>query len=200
MTVEACGGAVLYLHGFRSSPQSAKGRVLRAAAAERGLAFDAPDLNCDPFEAVERALSAYEQLKPCGSVGVVGSSLGGFYAACVAKRTGSRAVLINPAVRPWLVVGQYLGEQTIYGTNRTVSVREDFADMLRELAAGDLPDPRRVMTLLATGDELLDWREAAVLYSHSPSIVIDGSDHQVSEFDEYVGRVCAFLSENFESL
>lgn len=193
-------GAILYLHGFRSSPKSAKGRVLRAAALGCGMAFDAPDLNCDPFEAVERALGAYEALKVHGTVGVVGSSLGGFYAACVAKRTGARAVLINPAVRPWEVVKNYLGEQTIYGTDRTLFVREEFADMLQELAVGGFPDPGRVLTLLATGDELLDWHEAAELYAQCPSIVIEGSDHQISEFEEYVGRVCAFLSENFDSL
>mgnify|MGYP002237898987 CR=1 FL=1 len=42
---------VVYLHGFRSSPASAKGRELAAAAAEWNADFSAPDLNLSPREA-----------------------------------------------------------------------------------------------------------------------------------------------------
>lgn len=73
---------VVYLHGFRSSPASAKGRELAAAAAEWNADFSAPDLNLSPREAdalVGSLLSPLSaQARRCTLL--VGSSLGGFYA------------------------------------------------------------------------------------------------------------------------
>lgn len=42
--------SILYLHGFLSSPESNKVRVLRAAAPD-GVRVFAPDLNVPPLEA-----------------------------------------------------------------------------------------------------------------------------------------------------
>ena len=42
--------SILYLHGFLSSPESNKVRVLRAAAPD-GVRVFAPDLNAPPLEA-----------------------------------------------------------------------------------------------------------------------------------------------------
>ena len=71
---------VVYLHGFRSSPASAKGRELAAAAAEWNAGFSAPDLNLSPREAdalVGSLLSPLSaQARRCTLL--VGSSLGGF--------------------------------------------------------------------------------------------------------------------------
>ena len=50
-----------------------------------------------------------------------------------------------------------------------------------------------MLLVLATGDELLDWREAAALYAASPSIVVDGSDHGMSDFEEHAEVVLRFL-------
>ena len=45
---------------------------------------------------------------------VIGSSLGGFYATCVAEHTGCRAVLLNPAVHPARDLAGHIGEQTAW--------------------------------------------------------------------------------------
>ena len=48
---------ILYLHGFRSSPQSWKARLLANAMAGRGLEsrFHCPDLSHDPRQAIAQA-------------------------------------------------------------------------------------------------------------------------------------------------
>ena len=99
---------ILYLHGFRSSPASFKGRMMEQALAERGLShiWAAPQLPASPKAAIDLALGlAQAQLKEDDGPGndasrltVIGSSLGGYYATWLAEKLGCKAILLNPAV------------------------------------------------------------------------------------------------------
>jgi predicted esterase YcpF (UPF0227 family) len=90
---------ILYLHGFRSSPQSFKARVMHARLAELGRLgeWQCPPLPVSPCDAVALAESVAANAKT-SDVTVVGSSLGGYYATYLAEKHGWRAVLLNPAV------------------------------------------------------------------------------------------------------
>ncbi|MCE1204776.1 MAG: alpha/beta fold hydrolase [Holophagaceae bacterium] len=96
--------ALVYLHGFSSSPEGNKGRFTRRWAEAHGLAFHAPDLNLPTFEtltltaqveAVEALLRTL--LEPPV---VIGSSLGGFVATAVAHRGAAMRsmILLAPAI------------------------------------------------------------------------------------------------------
>lgn len=87
---------VLYLHGFLSGPGSKKACVLRDLCEAEGANYVAPDLNMSPEDAAALIWSEYEKAAAVGTVAVAGASLGGFYAAWLAGRTGIRAVLLNP--------------------------------------------------------------------------------------------------------
>lgn len=190
--------ALLYMHGFRSSPQSHKARIMQELCGKSGIDFTAPDLNMPPKDALDKLSCIFSELsKSHDEVALVGSSLGGFYCARLAQQTGARAALLNPAVQPWEVVKNYLGEQTIYGTTRTILVTPDYADQLQALQTPSFDDPGRVLLVLATGDEVLDWSEAAALYNQSPSLVINGGDHGLSGFAEQAPAVMRFLFESF---
>src|SRR3954464_4804075 len=84
---------LLYLHGFRSSPQSAKARWMAdwVGANRPDLAWACPQLPPSPAAALAdiRAIVADW---PAARTGVIGSSLGGFYATIVAEMLGCRAV------------------------------------------------------------------------------------------------------------
>ena len=104
---------LLYLHGFRSSPQSSKAQTVaaRVAACHAGVTWWCPQLPPSPREAmalVKQGIAAW----PRDSMAVVGSSLGGFYATWVAETTGCKAVLLNPAANPARDLAKYIGEQT----------------------------------------------------------------------------------------
>jgi pimeloyl-ACP methyl ester carboxylesterase len=92
---------ILYLHGFASSPNSAKVRAIRDLLAP-DIEMNVPDLNVPSFEtldiyaAVERAIEAGKRVPP---VAVVGSSLGGLMALEIVRRGLRRPlVLIAPAL------------------------------------------------------------------------------------------------------
>ena len=74
---------LLYLHGFRSSPQSAKARVMAAWVQQHrpDLSWWCPQLPASPAEAMQMLFEGIAQW-PAAQTGVVGSSLGGFAPFC----------------------------------------------------------------------------------------------------------------------
>ncbi len=52
--------------------------------------------------------------------------------------------------------------------------------------------PERYFLIAATGDEVLDWREMVGHYPHARQVVIQGSDHGLSDFTAYADRVLEF--------
>jgi predicted esterase YcpF (UPF0227 family) len=115
---------------------------------------------------------------------LVGSSLGGFYATVLAERLGRPAVLFNPAVNPARDLARHIGEQTAWHNPLDrFYFREEFIGELQAMTPAALTRPERYHPVIATGDEVLDWREMAARYAGAPRLLIEGSDHALSDFE-----------------
>jgi predicted esterase YcpF (UPF0227 family) len=131
---------------------------------------------------------------PAASMAVMGSSLGGFYATWLAAQRGCKAVLLNPAIHPARDLAKYIGEQTAWhDPAERFHFASEFVDELRALEVGPLPNPERVWALIAKGDEVLDWHEMTARYPNSPQVVIEGGNHAISNFEQYLPRLLEFL-------
>ena len=131
---------------------------------------------------------------PRGSMAVIGSSLGGFYATVVAERHGGRAVVLNPAVDPARDLANAIGTTTAWHSDATFEFRAEYVDELRALAPpAALTEPDRYLAVIATGDEVLSWREMRARYAACRQRIIEGSDHALSDFDEHLPTVLEFL-------
>ena len=186
---------LLYLHGFRSSPQSAKARQTAAFVAQHhpAVTFWCPQLPPSPREAMERVAQGIAGW-PDAAMAVVGSSLGGFYASWVAQRKGCASVLINPAVHPARDLARYIGEQTAWhDPAERFFFRPEFIEELRALDVSGQPAAGPELALIAQGDEVLDWREMAARYPQARQVVQAGGDHALSNFADYLPQVVAFL-------
>ncbi|RZI97582.1 MAG: esterase [Variovorax sp.] len=187
---------LLYLHGFRSSPQSAKARLVaeRVATRHSKVTMWAPQLPPSPREAMDLVMKGIADW-PRPSMAVIGSSLGGFYATYVAGMTRCRAVLLNPAVRPARDLARHIGEQTNWhDPSERFYFRPEYVDELRALEVGTLTRPERALAIIAKGDEVLDWREMSARYPGSRVKLLDGGDHALSDFAEsHLDEVMAFL-------
>ncbi|KND58178.1 putative esterase [Candidatus Paraburkholderia schumanniana] len=185
---------ILYLHGFRSSPQSFKARLMHARFAELGRLgeWQCPTLPVSPFDAIALAESLAVGEK-AGDVTVVGSSLGGYYATYLAEKHGWRAVLLNPAVVPQRDLSRYLGEQPLWHGGG--SITPCHLDELRALAVESVTRPERYYLIAATGDEVLDYRTMLDHYPGVRTTLIQGSDHAISDFPAYLADVIAFCDE-----
>lgn len=131
---------------------------------------------------------------PAASMGVMGSSLGGFYATAVAERQGCKAVLLNPAVDPARDLAGYIGEQTTWqNPDEHFFFEAHFVDELRALQAGPLKSPQHYLAIIAKGDEVLDWREMAARYAGAQLRLLEGGDHALSDFDAHLPAILEFL-------
>lgn len=186
---------LLYLHGFRSSPQSFKARRMHAwmQAHRPDVTWWCPQLPPSPKEAialVDSGIAAW----PRDRMAVIGSSLGGFYATVVAERFGCPAVLLNPAVDPARDLAAYIGEQTFFhDPQERFFFRAGFVDELRSMTPAAITRPQRYFGVFAKGDEVLDWREMTSRYDGARIKLLDGGDHALSDFDVHLPDVVAFL-------
>ena len=188
---------LLYLHGFRSSPQSMKARLMaeRMRREHPGVVWACPQLPPSPAEAMAliRNLSADW---PRDSMAVVGSSLGGCYAARLAAETGcARLVLVNPAVHPSRDLAKYIGAQSHWhDSQQDFSFRSEHIEALRAIEAFELPHPERCLLVAARGDEVLDWREMVARFPGAQLRLVEGSDHALSDFESaHMDAVIEFL-------
>jgi predicted esterase YcpF (UPF0227 family) len=184
---------ILYLHGFRSSPQSMKARVVGERMAALGLADQvvSPQLPASPKLAMELALSLIENV-PADQLSIIGSSLGGYYATWLAERVGCRAVLLNPAIVPRVNLDQHVGVTTQFHSDEPFEFKREYINELHALEVPQISKPDRYFLIAATGDEVLDYRDMVAHYQGARQHVIQGSDHAISEFPQYVDEILAF--------
>ena len=83
--------SILYIHGLNSSPASHKASQLSRAMARLGLAdrLRVPALHHHPRQAMAQLQALVAEL---GAPVLVGSSLGGYYATCLAEQHGLKAL------------------------------------------------------------------------------------------------------------
>ena len=185
---------LLYLHGFRSSPESTKARLTADWVREHrpDLVWHCPQLPPSPRAAMA---GVFDQLArwPATHTEVIGSSLGGFYATVAAERIGCAAVLLNPAVDPARDLEKYIGETTAWHSDQRFHFRAEFIDELRALHVANLTHPQRYLAIIAKGDEVLDWREMSARYRGCRIKLLEGSDHAISEFAQHLPALTGFL-------
>ncbi len=183
---------LIYLHGFNSSPLSYKAQLLEARLASRGAGyFLAPALPAEPGIAI-KLVEAHIKQNPDHKITLVGSSLGGYYATYLAEAFDLRAVLINPAVRPYELLRGELGEQRNYHTNEKYNFTEAYLQELEQLEVTTLRHPERYLLMLETGDEVLDYRSALERYKGAQQVVVPGGDHSFQSFPQYIDLILKF--------
>ncbi|MFG6465482.1 YqiA/YcfP family alpha/beta fold hydrolase [Roseateles sp. BYS87W] len=188
---------LLYLHGFRSSPASAKARRMAEWAAQQpGLTFECPQLPPSPLDALAWVMERVAGW-PRSGVAVIGSSLGGFYATALAEQPaqrGWRVAVLNPAVNPARDLARHIGTLTAW---HDPALQFEFTAQhvaeLQALTPPRLTQPQRYYALIAKGDELLDWREMLARYAGCDGEVLEGSDHGLTDFENHLPGLAAHL-------
>ncbi len=176
---------VVYLHGFASSSQSEKA-LLTADYFARELPQHqllVPDLPYTPADAMAYLQELLRGRRPDA---LIGSSLGGFLATVLAEQYQCHAALINPAVRPHLLLAKHLGRYYHPVRQQHYDVTQDHLPLLAQLAPAKPKNPALYQVLLQSGDEVLNYRDAVDFYQDCQLDVQEGGDHS---YQGYANRL-----------
>ena len=192
---------LVYLHGFRSSPNSSKAVMTREAVMGLSLPkqqfeWYCPQLLVSPKQSMEMVCKHIDASN-AERVIVIGSSLGGFYANYLAEKYQCRAIALNPAVRAARELAPHVGMMTAYDSDEPYDFRAEYIDELRVLQVEKITDLRRYFLIATKGDELLDWREMVAFYPGARQLVLEGGDHGISEYPEHLPEVIRFITSEY---
>lgn len=188
---------VLYLHGFRSSPQSGKAQLMARCVREHHpkVTWLCPQLPPSPSQAMDMLM---EQVCdwPSESMAVIGSSLGGYYATWIAHHRICKSVLLNPAVFPDRILAAYVGSNHAQWHQPEVQIffRPEYIAQLQALALHSQPAVAPQWAIFAKGDEVLDWHEMVARYPQAQHLLLEGGDHAISDFEQHMPALLNFLN------
>ncbi|SER16071.1 hypothetical protein SAMN03080615_04144 [Amphritea atlantica] len=189
----------LYIHGFNSSPESFKARFFVDWMTAKGKADQVivPALPHWPAQAI-RLLEQLIETHRDRSITLIGSSLGGYYSTWLGEKYDLRAVLINPAVRPFELLEAMLGEQGNYYSDERYELTPEHLQQLLQINCHSVKEPSRYLLLTQTGDETLDYREAVEKFRDSPMLVQRGGSHGFDQFESVIPAILAFAEGRVE--
>ncbi|OEE88775.1 esterase YqiA [Enterovibrio norvegicus FF-162] len=186
---------LLYIHGFNSSPLSVKAQQMKAWCETNrpDIKLEVPRLACYPADAAAQLEQLVEQYKGDYCIGLVGSSLGGYLSTWLNDKYGFRAALVNPAVKPYALLADYLGPQQNPYTGEQYLLQPHHMDELKALETASITHPDSMWLLQQEGDEVLDYRQAVSKYQGCKQTVEAGGDHAFVGFDRYPAEIIQFL-------
>ena len=189
----------IYIHGFNSSPDSYKARFFANWMAENGRADQVlvPRLPHWPAQAIallEQLIDTHQDR----NITLIGSSLGGYYSTWLTEQYAVRTVLINPAVRPYELLENMLGEQGNYYSDEKYELTPGHLDQLLAVNCTQLKDASRYLLLTQTADETLDYREGVEKFRDSPMLVQQGGSHGFDKFESVIPAILAFADGRVE--
>ncbi len=196
---------LLYLHGFRSSPQSSKAKLMAekvrlANEKKAGIAWYCPQLPPSPAQAFELAwqwAASPEAVLKKEPMAIIGSSLGGFYAAALTERLlrvgiYARCVLLNPAPYPARDLAAHIGRVKNWHDEGDFEFTQQHVDELKVIDGQSFTRPERYMAIIAKGDEVLKWEEMTARFPTGTMRLLEGGDHAISDFEMYAHEVLDF--------
>lgn len=164
---------LVYLHGFRSSGQTATAKRLQKHLP--WVEVISPDIPLDPVIALTRLRTLASQLGPDDVI--VGTSMGAMFALLF---HGWRRVLINPSLHPSAHMRQFLGQTVDFFTPRQDGIQqfkvtdkmlkkyEDFERKIFDpkfgIQSGRKDSDNLVMAFFASGDEVVNCRDEYALH------------------------------------
>lgn len=197
----------IYLHGFASSPNSAKAKALGDRFRARQLPYHSPDLNQGDFThlTLSRQLQQVAALLPpaLAPVVIIGSSFGGLTAAWLGERHAQieRLVLLAPAfgfLDHWL---PKLGEARLtqwqheglmpvyhYAEQHEVPLHYDFVSDAAQYRDEHLQRPVPTLILHGIHDEVVPIQASRDFMKHRPwvQLIELDSDHALGNVTDEI--------------
>ncbi|MDC3064873.1 hypothetical protein OA080_00500 [bacterium] len=184
---------IIYLHGFNSSSESKKSKILDSYLKKQQLInFECPNLNNSP----KKAISQIEKIirESTSRICLVGSSLGGLYSTFVADKYNLKSVTINPVVTKHIS-----GMRDLVGSHKNFHSDEEYEFTLKDyfdlekLGLEKLKKPLNHFCLIKMSDEVLDHNITFAFFSKSYVLSEKGGNHSYDDFFEKIPLILDYM-------
>ena len=183
---------ILYIHGFNSSPKSMKAELCHDYLLKHlPCRFYCPQVASSPKAAIQQLELIVSQHLDEQWV-FIGSSLGGYLSTYLSEKYNAPAVLINPAIKPYELLTDYLGEQVNPYTNEVYLVDESFIGDLKGIEQIKI-NADNYFVMVQTEDEVLNYKQAEQKFKASKLIVEQGGDHSFIDFHLQLPEITRFI-------
>jgi hypothetical protein len=193
---------ILYIHGFNSSPLSIKAEQTRQYFLKHfpQINFYCPQLAINPTGAINQLEQIIKSSQTDSSWYLIGSSLGGYFASYLSEKYNFPCVLINPAIKPFELLKDYLGEQVNPYTEEVYQVTLEHMIGLKAIEAKPpsfaSQQKNNYLVMVQTDDEVLNYQQAVEKYQHCRLVVEQGGDHSFVDFEQHLPAIADFFQLN----
>lgn len=193
---------ILYIHGFNSSPLSLKAEQTRAFIEQKfpQINFICPQIVSNPQGAIKQLEDIIQSSPDQSSWYLIGSSLGGYFASYLSEKYNVPCVLVNPAIKPFELLVDYLGEQVNPYTEEVYQVTNEHMLVLKNIESKTpcftSNKKNNYLVMVQTDDEVLNYQEAVEKYRHCRLIVEQGGDHSFVGFEQHLSEIANFFQLN----
>jgi len=190
---------VLYIHGFNSSPLSVKAEETRNYLQEYfpQVNFYCPQLVSNPQGAIIQLEKIIESSQTDSTWYFIGSSLGGYFASYLSEKYNYPCALINPAIKPFELLKDYIGEQVNPYTEEVYQVTNEHMAVLKAIEPKqptfDGQQKNNYLVMVQTDDEVLNYQQAVEKYTYCRLIVEQGGDHSFVNFKQHLPAISEFF-------
>lgn len=182
---------IIYIHGFGGSGEGVKAKIVRNHFKEEGVLT--PSLSYVPYLAVSTLINLIVLFKEKEEIHLIGSSLGGYYALYLGDYFNLKAVLINPSIHPYRTLAPWTGQARNFYDESTFEWNDKHVEMLKRYEVRSVNDQTKIMLMLQTGDDLLDYRQAVKKLPHAQTVIEEGGSHSFDYFETKLGIIENFL-------
>ncbi|WP_199611189.1 YqiA/YcfP family alpha/beta fold hydrolase [Flocculibacter collagenilyticus] len=187
---------IIYLHGFNSSRYSEKATLTQGYFKDNNIQVHCviPQLCNTPKAALEQITELINRHQD-NLIGFIGSSLGGYLATYFVEKIKKplKAVLINPAVDPYNLFPQFLGEQVNLYTEERYVLAPHHVNELHEMNTPTINFPKQYWLLQQTEDEVLNYQLAVEKYKYARQTVEVGGNHAFIGYERFLPDIVKFF-------
>jgi uncharacterized protein len=183
----------IYLHGFNSAydPEVQKVRELSSIGEVIGITYNSFGTYQKIFEEISSQVPYHDDIV------FVGTSLGGFWAAEMARKFCTPSVIINPCYDPYSMLRKYVGTlQTNYYTGETNVLTNGIVETYPTfgMTGEDRTFTFLPLVLLDMADEVIDSYETIQVLEGFPTRSWAGGSHRFDHMNEGIYEVRSYVN------